>query len=237
MSSSQTNILAIETSTSACSVALSEGGKKFSRFEIGSNIHSGVLLTMIDSVLQESSLSIEHLDAVAVGQGPGSFTGLRIGVGVGQGLAFGARCPMVAVPSLDALAYSAQGYDGCVMAGIDARMGEIYWAEYSLEADVLTRIGPMRVSLPGDVCTQTAVSIAVGNAWAEYREQLPQGFLTSAKIDAEKVYPSAVDVLSLARIKHEAGECCAAVDFVPIYVRNDVAKKSSKPLPGKRPAT
>ena len=102
-------ILAIETATSSCSAALRIDGEVVIRNEIGNNLHSQVLLGMVESLLVQAKLDAQALEAVAVGQGPGSFTGLRIGVGVGQGLAFGANCPMIGVSSLDALALQAEG--------------------------------------------------------------------------------------------------------------------------------
>ena len=117
-------ILALETATSCCSVALRIDGDIVQRSEVGNNIHSKVLLGMVESLLLEASITAQNIEAVAVGQGPGSFTGLRIGVGVGQGLAFGANCPMIGVSSLDALALQAQR-SGPVISAIDARMGEV----------------------------------------------------------------------------------------------------------------
>jgi len=131
-------LLAIETATSSCSAALSVDGEVCERIEVGQNIHSQVLLSMINELFQESALEVGQLDAVAVGQGPGSFTGLRIGIGVAQGIAYGADCPMIGVSSLDALALQA-ATDGRVLATIDARMGEIYWGVAALSGVSSTR--------------------------------------------------------------------------------------------------
>ena len=120
------NILAIETATSSCSVALSVGDLMFERSEIGNNIHSQKLLSMIEAVLSESQINVSDLNAVAVGQGPGFFTGLRIGIGVAQGIAYGVNCKMLGISSLAALAQQALD-KGYVIAGIDARMNEVYW--------------------------------------------------------------------------------------------------------------
>ena len=97
-------ILAIETATSRCSVALCYQAHTYTRDQVGNNVHSKVLLGMVSEVLAQAGISASGIDAVAVGQGPGSFTGLRIGVGVAQGIAYGADVPMVGISSLDALA-------------------------------------------------------------------------------------------------------------------------------------
>ena len=156
-------ILAIETATACCSVALSHQGELSERSLVGNNVHSQVLLEMVQDLLQLAAISVNDLDAVAVGQGPGSFTGLRIGVGVAQGIAYGADCPMIAVSSLDALAIRAPS-DGVVLAGIDARMGEVYWAEYSKNLNALERISALQVSPPEEVTVSTCASITA--PWA-----------------------------------------------------------------------
>lgn len=230
-------ILAIETATSSCSVALRVNGDVVLRNEVGNNIHSRVLLGMIESVLLEAELTAQALDAVAVGQGPGSFTGLRIGVGVGQGLAFGANCPMIGVSSLDALALQASS-DGPVLAGIDARMGEIYWCEYSKRDELLERVGGLRVTSPADVSASENKGQLnlVGNAWATYSGQFANEIEHYVDVlSAQISYPSAGALLRLAEAKYEKEIWFSAADFAPIYVRDDVAKKSSKPLPGRRP--
>lgn len=225
------NILAVETATSSCSVALRIDGSVVVLEEVGNNIHSQVLLSMIERLLTQASLAPMELDAVAVGQGPGSFTGLRIGVGVGQGLAYGANCPMIGVSSLDALALQAEG-DGVVFAGTDARMGEIYWCDYQKNGSKVSRIGDLKVSAPAMIVPDASTSMVslVGNAWAEYREDLPEGLLKVSRHQEQIVYPSAGALLSLAEEKFANRDWVSAIEFAPIYVRDDVAKKSTKSL-------
>ena len=98
------NYLALDASTEACSVALQVNGKIFSRYELCPQSHSLRLLPMIDDVLNEAGIKLAALDGLIFGQGPGSFTGVRIGVGVAQGLAFSANLPVVGVSSLQAMA-------------------------------------------------------------------------------------------------------------------------------------
>lgn len=226
-------ILAIETASSSCSVALRVGGEIKERSEVGNNIHSGVLLDMVDDLITSANLSPQGLDAVAVGQGPGSFTGLRIGVGVGQGLAFGANCPMIGVSSLDALAMQSN-QDGAVIAMLDARMGEVYWREYRKANGAIERMHDVTVSSPSNVVSSADKLNVIGNAWDVYAG----GFSSLAqKVDLENaglIYPSAAALLILAELKYRQQDWVDATAFAPIYVRNDVAKKSTKKLPGRR---
>ena len=227
-----TNILAIETATSACSVALRIDDELVVRSEVGSNIHSQVLLSRVASVLAQAALSPSQLDAVAVGQGPGSFTGLRIGVGVGQGLAYGAGCPMVGVSSLDALALQASG-DGPILAAIDARMGEVYWCEYLKSESNISRLGDLKVSSPANISvSENATKIElIGNAWSEYREELSRDLQENLQIQEPLiVHPSAGALLLLAENKFNAKQWISPIDFAPVYVRDNVAKKSTKAL-------
>ncbi|MFT4630000.1 MAG: tRNA threonylcarbamoyladenosine biosynthesis protein TsaB [Arenicella sp.] len=226
-------ILAIETATSSCSVALSHGDLVFQQAQVGSNIHSQVLLTMVQEVLAQASLVICDIDAVAVGQGPGSFTGLRIGVGVAQGLAYGVNCPMIGVSSLDALAHQAN-LDGHVIAAIDARMGEIYCCQYRNVAGQLQRLNELEVLKPAVVnatANQFTNVFLVGNAWSEYWQEFDLELLQHATHLEKIVYPSAVSILHLAQSKYRAKETVCAAEFAPEYVRNNVAKKAVAKAP------
>ena len=221
-------ILAIETATSCCSVALNYKSQTYTRDEVGNNIHSKVLLSMVAEVLNEAHLTSGDLDAVTVGQGPGSFTGLRIGVGVAQGLAYGADVPMIGVSSLDALANQCDE-QGAVIAGIDARMDEVYWCEYLKTQQGVQRIGELKVSPPEDIVSSGTSKVQLlGNAWAEYSDQLTESLMNNASVNQAQTYPMADALLVLAQKAYQRGELISAVDFAPEYVRNDVAKKSSK---------
>lgn len=228
MPNSSATILAIETATSSCSVALSHGDQVFQLAQVGNNIHSQVLLTMVQEVLVQASLATQDIEAIAVGQGPGSFTGLRIGVGVAQGLAYGINCPMIGVSSLDALAHQSN-MDGHVIAAIDARMGEIYCCQYSNAAGWLERLNELEVLKPEDLNvtgSQSSSIFLVGNAWSEYWQEFDLELLERATHLNQIVYPSAVSILQLAQTKFQAKETVSAADFAPEYVRNDVAKKA-----------
>lgn len=132
-----TRILALDTATEACSAALWLDGEIRARFEICPREHTRRILPMVDGLLAESGIALRQLDALAYGRGPGSFTGVRIGIGIAQGLALGAGLPMIGISTLAALAQGAWRQTGIdrVFAAIDARMGEVYWAPYRRDAD------------------------------------------------------------------------------------------------------
>jgi len=193
-------ILAIETATACCSVALSHQGELNERSLVGNNIHSQVLLEMVQELLQLASIAVSDLNAVAVGQGPGSFTGLRIGVGVAQGIAYGADCPMIGVSSLDALAITVPD-DGVVLAGIDSSPSQ------------------KRMQLVGNAWQEYAEQLS-----ADLNELISK----QNGLDADIEYPTAASLILLATQAFERGETISAVDFAPEYVRNNVAKKPKK---------
>ena len=163
-----TKILAIDAATEACSVALLTQAQTVSRFEVIPQQHSQRLLPMVDEVLQEANMTLSDVSAIAFGRGPGSFTGVRIGVGIAQGLAFGANLPMVPVSSLEAMAEGAYREHGAeqVIAAIDARMGEIYTATYQRQdTGEWLCLDPERVMKPEDAEFSLSEATVVGTGF------------------------------------------------------------------------
>ncbi len=224
-------ILAIDTVTEACSVALSIDGECVSKVKIAANQHSAFILSMVDELLADHQLSLPQLDLIAVDNGPGSFTGIRIGIGVAQGLAYGADLPVIGINSLAALAAQVSS-DGSVLSLIDARMKQVYWADYSKHPlsytfNELMNI-PLHLSAPGEVhCSQRQNQFeVVANGWQQYQEHVDQ--LVRAAVDLTTgVYPMAQEVAAIAALANEANQLIAA-QLMPIYLRNDVASVSTK---------
>lgn len=226
-------ILAIDTATEACSVALWNNGVINAHFELCPRKHTQRILPMVQETLVASGASLNEIDALAFGRGPGSFTGVRIGIGIVQGLALGADLPMIGVSTLATMAQGAWRRTGAtrVLAAIDARMGEVYWAEYQRDAQgvwqgeeteavlKLERVGERLKQLSGEWAT-------VGSAWPD----LEQGYGLSL-YDGEVSFPVAEDMLPIASQKLEAGETVAVEHAEPVYLRNEVAWKK---LPSKK---
>ena len=169
-------ILAIETATAACSAALYIDGQVEERYALAPRQHAALILPMVESLLASAELTVTALDALAFGQGPGAFTGVRIAASVAQGIAFAADLPVVPVSTLAALAGGAiRDTDGKpVMAALDARMDEVYWGVYTRDAAGLPALqGREAVAAPAAVPVPDGDGwVAAGSGWAAYADQL-----------------------------------------------------------------
>jgi len=214
-------LLAFETATHHLSVALWQDGELLERNEVLPNGGGERLLPWVHELLAQASISLQQLDGIAFGAGPGGFTGLRLACGVTQGLAFGLDIPVVPVSTLQAMA-SASG-ELFVWACLDARMNEIYCASYTVAADVVTE-------LIAPVCTGCAVSpaptgegcVGVGDGFASYGEDLRARKSDLMRVMPE-LYPTAAAVARIAAPILARGEGIIASAAQPIYVRNNVA--------------
>lgn len=220
-------LLAFDTATEACSAALWLDGEVHERFELGTR-HAERLLSMIDELVAEAGIALSAVDAIAFGRGPGSFTGLRIGAGVAQGLAFGADLPVVPVSSLAALA---QGVDAPqVLAAFDARMQQVYWGAFARGGDgVVDLRGSEIVSDPAGVpMPQGQGWVGAGPGWDAY----PEGLLTrigSQLSDWRRAqFPLARHVAVLGARDFRTGNALAPELAVPVYIRDDVAAKPKR---------
>ncbi|PIE44894.1 MAG: tRNA (adenosine(37)-N6)-threonylcarbamoyltransferase complex dimerization subunit type 1 TsaB [Gammaproteobacteria bacterium] len=211
-----TKLLGIETCTTICSVALWDGKHVHEKINRSPRSHSKSLLPMIAALLAEQQLSISDIDALACARGPGSFTGVRIGVGVVKGLAFGQDLPIIPVSPLAAIAYRViqQTQASRVTALLDARMGELYAADYENKAGLPLLIGNERLT---DIAHLTFSGQTVAGTGAEeYADILS----TKAVSIAAAVYPYAADIVGLAR--HAMQTAVSATDFTPLYLRDKV---------------
>lgn len=219
------NLLAIETSTEACSVALVHGDELIARSELAPRRHAELVLPMADALLAEAGLGRHALDAIAVGRGPGAFTGVRLGVALAQGMALALDRPVVTISSLAALALEAPEDDAAILAVIDARMGEIYVASYRRDdAGGLRPLDTERVCTPATLQLPNAEAWqVVGSGWATYAEVLRER-LTGALRDANGAcYPQARHVAELAVHEFNAGRAQAPELALPVYLRDKVA--------------
>ncbi len=218
------NLLALDTSTEYCSVALLRGEELTHREAHAVQRHSELILPMIEQVLAASGIGLRQVDGIAFGAGPGSFTGLRIACGVAQGLAFGADVPVVPVGTLAALAQEADAPK--VIACIDARMGEIYHAAYRREGDHWTQI-----VAPG-VCPPHQAPVLEGGGWVgcgsgfeAYAQELADRYAGQLSRVADRLHPHARSIARLAMPVLAAGGGLPAEQAAPVYVRDKVALK------------
>jgi tRNA threonylcarbamoyladenosine biosynthesis protein TsaB len=181
-------LLAIDTATENCSAALLIDGSVQSREIEMERGHAERILPMIDDLLAEAGITLQDLDAIAFGRGPGSFTGVRLAVTVTQGLAFGAGLGVVPVSDLRAVAQRAFRQDSTltkVLVCNDARMNEVYWACFERGGDGLARLeGEERVSKPSEVKLPAAWSTATaaGRGFIAYADALRTAVPTAAPI-------------------------------------------------------
>jgi tRNA threonylcarbamoyladenosine biosynthesis protein TsaB len=230
-------ILALETSTEWCSVAVGDGVRWHLRDERAGQAHSERLVPMVDAALAEAGWSLRALDGIAFGAGPGSFTGIRIGCGVAQGLALGSDLPVVPVATLAALAQEVFRFHGwdAVLACLDARMREVYVAAYAREGDRWREIVPPAVGPPDGVVRPIILADAdwagAGNGYAAYPALRSR--LALERVDVE-VHPTARAIGELAVARFDAGEGVAAADALPLYVRHRVALTTAEREAGVR---
>ena len=231
-------ILAIDTSTQWCSVALvnPKGGSGQPESPLSLFRHENLgpgssqcVLDWIESLLDEAKLTLSELEAVAVGIGPGAFTGIRIGVGVGQGLAYGANLPCLPVVCLDAVALEGiqklnlkHGDD--ILVAVDARMSEVYWANYQVDEDGLPKaLSEVLVSSPKNIKSCSENFYLVGNA-AEIYPDVLAGLKSAAQGICFEALPHALAIATLAFKALGRGQQIQPEDLQPIYVRDKVAQ-------------
>ncbi|MBT8067701.1 MAG: tRNA (adenosine(37)-N6)-threonylcarbamoyltransferase complex dimerization subunit type 1 TsaB [Gammaproteobacteria bacterium] len=228
-------LLAIDTSSLACSAAVRDGAAVYERHEEQERAHTRLLTPMIRSLLHDAELEIADLDAIVLGNGPGSFIGMRIAASVAQGLAFGAGLRIVPVSSLAAVAAQVFAETDAheVVVTQDAHMSEVYLGAYRRSAADLPaplfaeRLHGQQLIEEIDAANM-AGRIAAGFGWRRYPELLALNESLFGSC-SEILYPRAVHLLSLGALALENGETIDPQDLVPAYLRNKVAEK-----PGER---
>ncbi|MEQ4986629.1 tRNA (adenosine(37)-N6)-threonylcarbamoyltransferase complex dimerization subunit type 1 TsaB [Proteus sp. fly-1089] len=228
-------ILAIDTATESCSVAVWNEGVVASRFEISPREHTQKILPMVKSALEEANLTLQSLNILAFGRGPGSFTGVRIGVGVAQGIALGAELPMIGISSLATMAEGVFRTTGIkqVLVAIDARMGEIYCAQYQRNDEGIwlgeETEAVMKPEHFADALLSTTGTWAMaGTGWQAYPEL--KETLPFTVVETDITLPAAQDMLPLAVTAWHEGKATRVEEAEPVYLRNEVTWKK---LPGR----
>lgn len=219
-------LLALDTATEACSAAILFDGRTLARFEVAGRSHTLQMLPMVHGLMAEAGLSFAQLDGFVCGIGPGSFAGVRIGVGFVKGLALSLDRPVVGISSLTMLAQGALD-DGArrVIASIDARMNEIYVGSFEADADGLCRpMGSPRVMPPDQFREdETGPWHAVGSGWGTYEAAMRRGVTGDVVHVDGAALPRAQRALKLALPEFAAGRVLTADDLAPLYLRDKVA--------------
>lgn len=232
------NILAFDTSTETMSIALARGSQLWQHTGAGGAQASSTLIPAINALMAEGQLAFADLDAIAFGNGPGSFTGLRTACSVAQGLAFGASAafktgasaecsvPVLPVDTLLAIAEEARHQHGVhqVVAALDARMDEIYTADYVFDQGQWTQQEDFRLTRPENLVLPPGWTLA-GNALAAYGKRLPPPGPGLAHLHA---LPTASAMLRLAPALLAAGLGLPADQALPRYIRDKVAKTTEE---------
>jgi len=223
------DLLAIDSTSALCQVALLSNGRYSSLRSDDRRQHAQKLLPMITELLQKADLAATELDTIAVVVGPGSFTGLRIGIGVAQGLAYAVDIPIVSVSSLAALAMSAviQTQATSILVCTQAREGEVYFAAYRqsntvgvelVGSEQLVLIDEMTIAVSSNLNEQWT---AVGDGWC-YFEQLQQGLgLTNLK-PIPGVSSDTEAVCQLASLAFAQGLALMPEQVQPNYVKTQM---------------
>ena len=220
-------LLALDTSTEYLSLALWLDGETHARDVLAGQQHSQLILPMISELLAEHHLSLTELDGIAFGAGPGSFTGLRIGCGVAQGLAFGSNLKVAGISTLLALAQRSERER--VIACLDARMGEVYFAAYVRQGeDWQTAHEPALYSPQQLPVLQGDAWYGIGSGWQAYEGALEAAYAKQLAGYDGQAFPHAEDIAALASRQFARGEGVSAELAAPIYVRNKVALKMSE---------
>jgi tRNA threonylcarbamoyladenosine biosynthesis protein TsaB len=219
-------LLALETATETCSVALLVDGRVVARrFELAPRRHAELILPMCESVLTETGLSLDELDALAFGRGPGAFTGVRLAISTAQGIGFAAELPLIPVSTLAALAHGVCRLHGAVRvaAALDARMGQVYWGCYEVdESRGLRSLGTEQVAAPDAVMAPESVDwFGAGSGWARHPEAL--GRRLAVRDCWPETHPDALDVALLAAYAWRRGEVVSPERAEPVYLRDQVA--------------
>lgn len=220
------NLLAIDTATERCSVAARIDGAWIERSVDTQRGHADLVLEMVDEVLRQAAVRLKDLDGIVYGRGPGAFTGVRIAVGVVQGLAYGAQLPTAGISNLAAVASQVVSQvvskGSPILVCMDARMSEVYWAVFErggTDARLMLS-APERVSPPSAIdVAPDSISVIAGTGLSAYPE-LALRFASARQIVA---LPRARDILLLGELELQAGRGASAFDARPVYLRDQVA--------------
>jgi tRNA threonylcarbamoyladenosine biosynthesis protein TsaB len=225
------NLLGIDTSTRSTVLGLQLGLEVIDRTSPDVDTHSREILPSIESLVREAGIRIEDLDAIVFGQGPGSFTGLRVAVGVVQGLGYGLGLPVVPVSSMACIAQSViQTINPpFVFVGLTARLEEVYYGAYKFEEGIAEAVIPEGVVDVSELPHLPAGDwLGCGNAMLELGTKIQAVTGVSFKSISSQAVPIIRNLLSIGSFKFSRGESVSAMQAKPVYLREQVASRPVK---------
>lgn len=219
-------ILAMETSAKSASCAVVEDGAPLaSAYQCTGLTHSRTLMPMVEDMLKNAGLTLANIDLIAIANGPGSFTGLRIGIAAVKGLAWAADKPCCGVSTLEAMAQNVRHMDGLIIGAMDARRNQIYNALFEAKDGVLTRLCEDRAIGLDELCEQlqddTRRKIVLGDGGKLCYDYLMQHGISCELAPAPLLYQNAVGVALAA----EHGKSVSAQELLPVYLRPAQAER------------
>lgn len=218
-------VLALDTSTEFLSLAVFADGALSVRDVHAGQRHSELTLPLLGDLLSEMELSLHDFDGIAFGQGPGSFTGVRIACGIAQGLAFGAELPVVGISTLLALAAQADG--PAVMACLDARMGEVYFAAYHRDGDNWHTVSDAGLYAPQNLPQLDGNAwVGLGNGFKIADGAIAKHYAHQLRAVEDDKLPHAREIAILGARAFAEGKGVPAWEAAPLYVRDKVALKT-----------
>lgn len=224
-------ILAIDSSGLVASVAWLEDDTLVAEYTVNyKKTHSQTLLPMIDELVRMTEQELAEIDAIAVAEGPGSFTGLRIGAATAKGLGLALDKPIVGVPTVDALAYNVFGYEETICPLMDARRNQVYTGLYRFCAEELVTLQPQNVMALSEIIAQVNALdkpvIFLGDGVEVYKEQIKEQINVPyqfAPAHCNKQRAAAVG--ALAQVYYRAGRVQTAEEHAPVYLRLSQAER------------
>ncbi len=223
------NILALDTSTEACSAALmTHQGKIFSEFELSPRQHTRYLPVMLDSVLNQARLKKSELTHIAYGSGPGAFTGVRIAASTAQGISIAMKLPLVPISTLAVLAQQAADKHQVdrILATLDARMGEAYAASYKLNPETgLVELEGIEKLIKLERLINPEGYFLAGSG---FRAKTEAGFGVYNENVDDELLPHSAALVKLAKQQVNIENDCAEVVLIN-YIRNNIAVKKKQP--------
>ena len=223
-------ILALETSAKAVSVAVAEDGKILcSRFANDGQTHSVTMMPMLDEMLHVSGMTLDDMEAIAVSHGPGSFTGLRIGVSAAKGLAWAKGLPCCGVSTLEAMAENGRHFEGLVIGAMDARRDQIYNALFLCRGGKMERLTPDRAiglnELLAEIKNRPEAKLVVGDGAELCYNYLTENGVLCQRLPGDQGLQSAEGVGKVACAMAAQGQLVSPQQLNPVYLRLSQAER------------